>query len=408
MVYSTVQTQHIISRKYGQYHTSTFTLLSKYLNEESLFYDIVANSGINAVSIGRLVPGCKLVLTEVDEITFEVLLKNSQDNNILNRSLLLQSPQYLNLDLIYKLLYEQCPTLIKLDFPTAIDLDTEHSLGTYLLNALLDSLTVINICHPVIYLDNNYTYLSYPITSILSELPGYDVYWHVSTVVDINTTFHDPMENSILISMIAIHQSKKIELNDGFNMFRYEEGKNFISDYDLAIRYIHYSNGSLAKIGKKGVLREAATRAGTIEGIIGDNFYTIKQYDCLLCSIIDNADLAVDMERLLDLELATTDSNLQSLLFLTSENLPIVEHLAVILEDLLDPFIALVSGGCYDTDIIDNIDSTDSINGSEYIIIVNDTNESTATRNHKNDVDNNDYLDNKNDKKKKKKKYRKQ
>jgi hypothetical protein len=373
---------------YQEWHSSVYTLLSSFLNETSLVFDMFAGSGMNEVSLGFLIPGCRLISIEENKLNFDILSKNSLENDILDRSLLLHDqPSYIinadgtngnyldrNVEFIYKLLFNQCPNLIKFNYPASSN-DDIVEWGQKFINSLLNSLSVINICQPILYIDMSRRFLSYPIISILLSLHEYSLYWHISTSISIKK-FYNQDDNSILISMIAIPRSKKYIPNKEYYLVPYEGNKFFLDDYEIVIGTQFSKEGSLGRIGRK----EEIVKANS--SIDGYNVKQIKQrYDKMDIGrgIEDNddkftADFINGKENLDDEhdrnENCNTNDNYDDYENKNIDNFMVdFEEISVPLEILIEPFTYKTSQGfrntsMYCSDDTINIDNNCSSRGS--------------------------------------------
>ena len=261
-----------VMQMHNEWDPSAVELLSLYLDDKSIMFDIFVSSGVTEISLSHLVPGCRFVSQTTDPIAYHVVHKNLQENNILDRSLLLydpideivvqsdssdeennsQSPTMRSVEDIHRLLYDACPSIVKYNYPSYDDSgQPDQTYGKIFLDSILQSLSVINLCHPVLYIENSDSNLSYYIIEMIADLTGYTLYWHISSSIDI-TKIENIQDYHAQIFLIAVHKSNRNFLLrlDRYNVFPYESGKYLISDYSLYLNFIRQPSDAVSYISK--------------------------------------------------------------------------------------------------------------------------------------------------------------
>ena len=239
---------------YGEWQNAVFTFLSLYVeSNSSMVFDVFAGIGMNHVSLGNITP-TQIFSIETDAESYHLLLRNSQLNGVISRALVAQLDpslpfvtvaelrsgrgMYRNVFDLYRMT-SQCPTVVKLS--EVFNESTLEVTMTKAISTLVQSLWLLKYCQPLFYVASSTS--SYPLIRILSSLPYYRVFWHVTTAIRMSIP-HRKQDNQVVISLVAIplsmHDPKDVLCDDEVcdaMLIPVEERKYFIQDYDLQLRY---------------------------------------------------------------------------------------------------------------------------------------------------------------------------
>ena len=240
---------------YGEWQNNVFTFLSQYVKSNtSMVFDVFAGVGLNHVSLGNITP-TQIFSIESDQELYQLLLRNSQVNGVLSRALVGQlDPTLPFVDItelrsglrgLYRNVFDlyrmtsQCPTVVKLSelFNESILEDAMIKMIT----SLVQSLWLLKYCQPLYYIAGSTS--TYPLIRILSSLPNYRVFWHITTTISMSTP-HRKQDNQVVISLVAIpfsmYDSHDVLCDDNICdalLIPVEANKYFMQNYDVKLRY---------------------------------------------------------------------------------------------------------------------------------------------------------------------------
>ena len=273
---------------YGEWQRAVFTFLARYIDEGAMIFDLLGGPGLGLVSFGHLLPTARIVSIEPRRDLYPYLSHNSLENAMFNRSLVgcfvVTQPAApmaainsgvgteRNAYDLYRMV-NVCPAIVKIgDTPsTAFDTMTTNNnsdngdnsstamhgsqRASDVVDSLLQALPLVAPCRPVFYVDNGHVDASYTIVRVLAALPGYNLYWHVSTALGADTA-HRRGDNAIVVGLVAVPRARDAaggpgdcaggDSDHGFGgkvfaarcgalRVPYEEGKFFLADYGLSL-----------------------------------------------------------------------------------------------------------------------------------------------------------------------------
>ena len=277
---------------YGEWQNAVFTFLSQYLEKSktSMVFDVFAGMGLNHVSLGNIT-STQIFSIESDAELYHLLFRNSQLNGVLKRALVAQlDPSLPYVDLtelrsghrgMYRNVFDlyrmtsQCPTVVKLS--ELFNESTSEVTTIKTISSLVQSLWLLKYCQPLYYIAGSAS--SYPLIRILSSLPHYRVFWHVTTTISMSTP-HRQRDNQPVLSLVAIPSSMMHDPPQGMLcdenicdeiLIPVEARKYFIQDYNLNL---HYKSNGLSNS-----INDTTTRdhARIMTGRIAQDFFASEQ-----------------------------------------------------------------------------------------------------------------------------------